>query len=263
MTLVHTQQAAGVATVTMNRPERLNTMTDPFLEELLAALEQVADDRGVRAVVLRGAGSAFCAGGDLKAGVGGGVGDAGSLSTATGNLRRFMRIAQLLHLMPKPTIAAVHGACAGAGLSLACAADLRYASRSAVFVTAFLKVGMTGDFGGTWTLPRIVGRSRAREAYLLGDRIDARKALDWGLVTEVLDSDDELHQRVEDLARGLAAGPTEAQAGVKANLNDGESLGFVEALDREAARHIRSSRSVDAVEATKAFLEKRVPTFHR
>ncbi|MGH3663966.1 MAG: enoyl-CoA hydratase/isomerase family protein, partial [Micromonosporaceae bacterium] len=253
--LVRYEQADGVATVTMNRPERLNTMTDAFLEELLAALERAAEENDVRAAILQGSGKAFCAGGDLKQGIGGGVGGAGSVTAATGNLRRYMRTAQLLHEMPKPTIAAVHGACAGAGLSLACAADLRLASRSAVFATAFVTVGLSGDFGGTWTLSRIVGSARARQAYLLADRLDAATALTWGLVSEVLDDNDQLRQRAAELAQRLADGPPAATMAVKANLNDAEEVSFAEALEREAARHIACSRNSEAAEATRAFLE--------
>ncbi|MGH3658310.1 MAG: enoyl-CoA hydratase-related protein, partial [Micromonosporaceae bacterium] len=109
----------------------------------------------------------------------------------------------------------MHGACAGAGLSLACAADLRLASRSAVFATAFVTVGLSGDFGGTWTLSRIVGSARARQAYLLSERIDADTALSWGLVSEVLDDDEQARTRAVELARGLAAGPAGALRAVK------------------------------------------------
>jgi 2-(1,2-epoxy-1,2-dihydrophenyl)acetyl-CoA isomerase len=252
--------ADGVATITLNRPERLNAMTDALLEGLLGALERAAADDGVRAVVLSGAGRAFCAGGDLKEGVGGGVGGDGSLPTATGNLRRYMRTAQLLREMDKPTIAAVHGACAGAGLSLACAADLRYAGRSAVFATAFVNAGLSGDFGGTWTLTGILGAGRAREAYLLSERIDAEAALRLGLVTAVVE-DAELAGHAREVARRLAAGPTAALRAIKANLNDAQAVGFREALEREAERHIASSRTADAAEATQAFVEKRPPVF--
>lgn len=253
--------ADGVAVVTLNRPERLNAMTDELLEALLAALERAAADDGVRAVVLCGAGRAFCAGGDLKEGVGGGVGGDGPVPTASGNLRRYMRTAQLLREMPKPTIAAVQGACAGAGLSLACAADLRVAAPSAVFATAFVSVGLSGDFGGTWALTGLVGSARAREAYLLADRIPAPRALAIGLVSEVVDDEDALLGRAGELAARLAALSVPAVRAVKANLNDAQEVGFREALEREAFRHIECSRTPEAREATQAFLEKRAPVF--
>ena len=258
--LVLYEADAAVATVTLNRPDRLNTMTDALLEELLSQLEEAASDDDVRVVILTGAGRAFCAGGDLAEGVGGGVGGTGSIENAAGNLRRFMRTAQLLHEMPKPTIAAVKGACAGAGLSIACAADLRYAGASAIFNTAFLNVGLSGDFGGTWTMTRILGTARAREAYLLSERLGAEEAEKIGLVSRVF-SDDQLLVEVRVVAERLAAAPPIALRRIKANLNDALELDFSTALDREAARHIRSGRTADAREATDAFLEKRAPVF--
>jgi 2-(1,2-epoxy-1,2-dihydrophenyl)acetyl-CoA isomerase len=253
--------ADAVATITLNRPQRLNTMTDELLEDTLVAAERAADDTAARVVVLTGAGRAFCAGGDLAEGVGGGVGGNGAIPEAAGNLRRYMRIAQLLHEMPKPTIAAVRGACAGAGLSLACAADLRYAGESAVFATAFVNVGLSGDFGGTWTLTRVIGPARAREAYLLSDRIDAAEAARIGLVSAVV-ADDELSAHVAAVARRLAELPPIALRLVKENLNDALRLSFPELVDREALRHITASRTEDAREATAAFLEKRSAVFH-
>jgi 2-(1,2-epoxy-1,2-dihydrophenyl)acetyl-CoA isomerase len=249
-----------VATITMNRPERLNTMTDEFLDALLEAVERAADDGGVDVVVLTGAGRAFCAGGDLSGGAGSGIGGTGGPTEAERNLRTYMRIAHLLHKMPKPTIAAVRGACAGAGLSLACAADLRYASRSAVFVTAFLNAGVSGDFGGTWTLSRIIGPAQARAAYLLSPRIDAEEAGRIGLITEVVD-DDALEGRVAEIAAQLAAAPQTALRLMKANLNDALELPLSDLLDREAARHIICARTPDAAEASAAFIEKRTPVY--
>lgn len=250
-----------VATVTMNRPDRLNTMTDAFLEDVLEAVERAADE-SVRAVVFTGEGRAFCAGGDLREGIGGGVGGAGSIVEASGRLRRYMRIAQLLHDMPKPTIAAVRGACAGAGFSLACAADFRIAGNSAVFATAFLGVGLSGDFGGTWLMTKLIGSAKAREAYLLGGRLSAEQALGLGLVTEVV-ADDDVAGRAHEIAARLAAGPDVAIRLIKANLNDAEHVGFSEALEREALRHITASRDPQAAEATQAFLDKCTPVFTR
>ena len=248
-----------VATVTMNRPERLNSMTNEFLDDVLAAVERAADDGDADVVVLTGAGRAFCAGGDLAVGVGN-VGGSGSPAPTTRNLRTYMRISELLHEMPKPTIAAVRGACAGAGLSLACAADLRVASRSAVFVTAFLNAGVSGDFGGTWTLSRIIGPARARAAYLLSQRIDAEEAGRIGLVTEVVD-DDALDARVAEIAGQLAAAPQTAVRLMKANLNDALELPLSTLLEREAARHVVCARTPDAKEAAAAFIEKRTPVY--
>ena len=257
---VRLSTSEGVATVTLDRPERLNAITEQLLEELLATLEAVAGDESTRVVVLTGSGRAFCVGGDLREGVGAGVGGDGPLYTAVGNLRRYMRTAELLHEMPKPTMAAINGACAGAGLSLACACDLRYASDSAIFTTAFLNVGLSGDFGGTWSLTRIVGTARARAAYMLAERFDADEAQRIGLVSDVL-GDDELGDHVRGVAERLATQPQQALRSMKANLNDALELSFGEALDHEAIRHIGSGRTDDAREATAAFLEKRAPVF--
>lgn len=251
----------GVAVVTMNRPDRLNTMVDELLDDLLGALEEAAEDSAARVVILTGAGRAFCAGGDLSAGVGGGVGGHDSVTTTSGRLRRYMRTSQLLREMDKPTLAAVRGACAGAGLSLAAACDVRFAGESAVFATAFINVGLSGDFGGTWTLSRILGAARAREAYLLSPRMDAQRALDIGLVAEVV-ADEQLDQHVRAVAQRLADGPQTALRLMKANLNDADRVSFSESLDREAERHITSSRTDEAVEATAAFLAKRSPKFN-
>lgn len=162
--------------------------------------------------------------------------------------------------MPKVTIAAVNGAAAGAGFAWACAADLRVASASAKFLTAFANVGLSGDFGGTWTLPRLVGAAKARELYLVPDAIDAEEAQRLGLVSKVF-PDDEFRQSAADYAARLAASAPIALQNIKANLNDGERLGFVDAMMREAERHVRSGATEDAREAGRAFLEKRKPEF--
>jgi 2-(1,2-epoxy-1,2-dihydrophenyl)acetyl-CoA isomerase len=249
----------GVATLTLNRPERLNAMGGDMLPLALELLERAAGDDAVAVVVLTGAGRGFCAGGDLS-----GSGPAELRATtpegATGALRRLMRSSELLREMPKITIAAINGACAGAGFAWACACDLRYAAASAKFTTAFVNAGLSGDFGGSWTLPRIVGPAKTRELYLLGERFDAREAERIGLVSRVL-PDGELMKHVREVAAALRAKAPLALRGIKQNLNEGDRLGFAEALDREAERHVRSALSEDAREAARAFLEKRAPRF--
>jgi 2-(1,2-epoxy-1,2-dihydrophenyl)acetyl-CoA isomerase len=158
--LVLYEHEGSVATVTLNRPDQRNAMTADLLEAALSALESAAADDAIRVVIFTGAG--------LEA-----INGPPPLTSQTGRLRRFMRTSELLHDMPKITIAAINGACAGAGLAWACACDLRYASVSTVFNTAFLAAAVSGDFGGTWTLPRIVGSAKARELYLLAERFDA------------------------------------------------------------------------------------------
>jgi 2-(1,2-epoxy-1,2-dihydrophenyl)acetyl-CoA isomerase len=252
--------ADRVATVTLNRPERRNAMSAELLQELLAALERAAADDDVRAVVLTGAGPGFCVGGDLQAFAQGSNGG-GDLEARIAGLRESVRCSELLRGMPKPTIAAVNGAAAGAGLSLACACDLRIAARSAVFRTAFLSAGLSGDFGGTWTIPRLVGEAKGRELYLLNRKLDAAEAHDIGLVAEVVD-DEGFAARVREIATELAAQAPLAIASIKANLNDSPNGTFAEHLDRECERHVTLGRSEDSAEAARAFLEKRAPVFH-
>jgi len=256
------EQDGRVATITLNRPDRMNTMGDDLNERLVEALGRAADDRDVWAVVLTGAGRAFCAGGDLGAmKVRHGDTDAPGPQLKVEQLRRMMRASQLLHEMPKVTIAAINGACAGAGLSLACACDLRYAAGGAKFNVAFRDAGLSGDFGGTWTLPRIVGPAKARELYLLSPRFDASEAERIGLVSKTLSTPEELMEHVRSIADQIVHAAPIAVRSMKANLNDAMRLGFAELLDREAERHIAATGTADHLEAATAFLEKRAPVF--
>ena len=260
MSMVEYTAAEGVGTLTLNRPERMNTMTAEFLEDALAAFERAADDSSTRVVILTGAGRAFCAGGDLSEGPGGGVGGEGPLPTQAGRLRRFMRTSQLLRDTSKVTIAAVNGACAGAGLSWACAADLRFAASNARFATAFINAGLSGAFGGTWLLPRLVGSSKARELYLLSAPIDAAEAQRIGLVAEVVEPDD-LQARVAEVASTLVARAPLALRAMKENLRDHEEMSWPAALDSEAGRHAFCCTTDDGAEAAAAFVAKRDPVF--
>lgn len=257
-------KAGGVATVTLNRPERLNALNTQMLSEILDALERAASDDSIRVVVLTGAGRAFCAGGDLSARATSEQGAAGpnpaARPQAVERLRGLMRSAELLFKMPKVTIAAINGACAGAGLSWACAADLRYAADSAIFTTAFLSAGLSGDFGGSWTLTRLIGAAKARELYLLCDRIDAHQAASMGLLTQVVPADD-LLEHVGGVAADLARRAPVALRNIKSNLNDALDLPFPSLLDLEAQRHIECRSTEDAKEAAAAFMEHRAPVF--
>ena len=253
------QVEGAIATVTLNRPERMNTMNEELLEATLQALGRATDDDSVLVVIMTGQGRAFCAGGDLSSMAMGSVPGVDGAPTVQGRvdrLRQAMRTSQLLHEMPKVTIAAINGACAGAGMAWACAADLRYCAESAMFNTAFMTAGLSGDFGGTWTLPRIVGRGKARELYLLAEKFPAKVAEEIGLVTRAL-PDTELMSEVRRVAERIAGFPPLTMKAIKANLNDSERLGFAEMLDREADRHIRCGLTEDAREAAMAFLEKR------
>jgi 2-(1,2-epoxy-1,2-dihydrophenyl)acetyl-CoA isomerase len=257
--LVLYQQEGAVATITLNRPDRLNAMNADLLQAALSTLETAAADDAIRVVIFTGAGRAFCAGGDLAAGLEG-INGPPPLTSQVGRLRRFMRTSELLRTMPKVTIAAINGACAGAGLAWACACDLRYASSSAVFNTAFLTAAVSGDFGGTWTLPRIVGGAKARELYLLSERFDAQEAFRIGLVGGVLPPD-ELLPHIRRVGERIASFAPLALRRVKDNLNDAEQLSFQEHLEAEATRHAFCCATRDAAEAAEAFVQKRAPAF--
>jgi 2-(1,2-epoxy-1,2-dihydrophenyl)acetyl-CoA isomerase len=217
------------------------------------SLRELATDAAVRVVVLTGAGRGFSAGGDVTAMTGGGGG--GSEAGEPLDLRSIMEISELLHGMPAVTIAAVNGPCAGAGLSFACACDLRYAARSALFVSAFLGVGSSGDHGSAWVLTQAVGPAKARELLLLGDRVGADEALRIGLVSAVVD-DDALLAHVGGVAAQLAGMPPTATRLMKANLDDALTLPLGEYLDRETERFADCSGSDEAIAAAKAFLAK-------
>jgi 2-(1,2-epoxy-1,2-dihydrophenyl)acetyl-CoA isomerase len=248
----------GIATLTFNRPERLNALSTPIMEGLLRRLPRLADDPAVRVVVLTGAGRAFCAGGDVKSMAEGR--EHGSVAEDTAALRARMEVSRLLHELPQPTIAMLNGPAAGAGLSLALACDLRIAGVSARLVTAFVKIGYSGDFGGSYFLTRLVGTARARELYFTGRSVAAEEALSLGLVNRVV-PDDRLSDATMELARSLAQGPRIALSLMKRNLNCAEKGGLVELLDMEAAHQVQTGRTEDHREAAKAFVEKRAPVF--
>jgi 2-(1,2-epoxy-1,2-dihydrophenyl)acetyl-CoA isomerase len=248
----------GVATLTFNRPERMNALSTPIMEGLLHGLPRLAGDPGVRVIVLTGAGRAFCAGGDVKSMAEGG--EERSAAEATVRLRSRMEVSRILHELPKPTIAMINGPAAGAGLAFALACDLRIASASARLVTAFVKVGFSGDFGGSFFLTRLVGTAKARELYFTGRPVDAQEALSLGLVNRVV-PDDQLADATMELARSLAQGPQIALSLMKRNLNCAESGGLAELLDLEAANQVLTGRTEDHREAAKAFVEKRAPMF--
>jgi len=252
-----------VATIWLNRPERLNAIDTDVIQALVDQLEQLAEDPETRAVILTGRGRGFCAGGDLHGLQAGASGPAQPTSSSEEQVERMLRLTRastLLHEMPKATIAAVNGPCAGAGLSLACAADIRVAARSAVFASAFVRAGQTGDYGGTWFVPRLVGSGKARELFLLGDRIDAEEAERIGLVNRVV-ADDHLLVVATEMAAQAAAFAPLALAGVKENLNDADVLGLDDLMRQEAIRFHRNRSTRDSAEAVRAFLEKRTPTF--
>jgi 2-(1,2-epoxy-1,2-dihydrophenyl)acetyl-CoA isomerase len=249
----------GVLTLTMNRPDRLNALSWEMCDRLVRALERAAADRAVGAILLAGAGRAFCAGGDVKNMAA--AGDAPeTYEERTADLRRRMEASRLLHEIAKPTIAMVRGPAAGAGLSLAAACDLRIAGEDARFTTAFAKVGLSGDFGGHYFLTRLVGTAKAREMYLLSPVIDARTALALGLVHKVV-TDAALEDEAKAVARALANGPRVALSYMKQNLNLAEGASLTMVMDAEALRHTRCTGTEDHREGALAFVEKRAPRF--
>ena len=250
----------AVATITLNRPERLNTFVPELGRLMIEALERLGSDGSVRVVVLTGAGTGFSAGGDLTDGLASLLGD-GSDAEREAALREHVRVVELLRSLPQVTLAAVDGACAGAGLSFALACDLRVASDRAKFAAAFLAAGVSGDFGGIWFATRLLGAARARELFLLGDRIDAAEALRLGLVSRVLPADT-FSDDVAALVARLAGSAPLALAELTANLRDAEVLDLPAYLDVETARQVRTMSSEDAAEAAAAFFAKRTPTFH-
>lgn len=256
--------ADGVMTVTLNRPERRNAMSTPMMDALVAALADAETASDVGAVVLTGAGGAFCAGGDVKgmAAAGGEGGGSPLQYDARVHLQRRSQrdTSGKLYEMPKPTIAALGGAAAGAGLSMALACDLRYAADNAVMTTAFARVGFSGDYGGTWFMSRLIGSAKARELYFLSDRVDAPEALRLGLVNGVFAAD-ALADEVGAIARRLANGPTVAYRYMKENLNRAVHGEMGECLDMEAAHHIHCGQTDDHKEAAQAFVDKREPVF--
>jgi len=250
----------GVAVLTLNRPDRLNAMSPAMLDTMLEALPRLADDSAVGVVVLTGAGRGFCAGGDVKAMAAGREFGGDTLEDKASALRSRMEVSRWLHEMPKPTIAMVRGAAAGAGLSLAMACDMRIAGDSARFAPAFARVGYSGDFGGSWFLTQLVGTAKARELYYMAEILSAEQALTLGLVNRVV-PDSSLEDDTMALARRMAAGPRVALRYMKRNMNAAEAGTLKDLLDLEAWHHTRCGMTEDHREAARAFVDKREPIF--
>src|SRR5690242_162816 len=245
---------AGVMTITLNRPDVLNALNREVHAGLFDALERARADDAIRAVVITGAGRGFCVGQDLQE-FAGGAGDVAQ------NLREnYHRNVLAIRALDKPVIAAVNGAAAGAGMSLALACDVRIASRSASFVPAFIKIGLIPDSGGTWLVRRLLGAARAFEWLTTGRRLSADEARDWGLVSEVVE-DEELPERMHEVAALYAAMPTRAVWQTKRLLDAAEDATFPEQLELEAAAQAEMTRTPDFAEGVAAFLAKREAAF--
>jgi 2-(1,2-epoxy-1,2-dihydrophenyl)acetyl-CoA isomerase len=253
----------GVLTLTMNRPEARNAMSRAMTTALGQQLAAAELDAAVKCIVLTGAGKGFCAGGDVKgmAASGDGTVGANTIDGAIHSQRVNQRAtAGKLFSMPKPTLAALPGAAAGAGLSLALACDLRIMASNAILTTAFARVGFSGDYGGTYFLSKLVGSAKARELYYLSDRVSAEEALRLGLANWVCEPD-QLAAKTREIALRLATGPTVAYRYMKENLNRAMSGDLDDCLDLEATHHVHCGQTEDHREATQAFVAKREPVF--
>jgi 2-(1,2-epoxy-1,2-dihydrophenyl)acetyl-CoA isomerase len=247
----------GIATLTLNRPEALNALSMDIRNGLLESLQRLAEDDSVGCIILTGAGRGFCAGGDVKS-----MGEraARGMEARAEGIRFSNRIPMLMRTLSKPIIGMINGVAVGAGLSMALACDLRVAARSARFGTGFLKIGLSGDWGGSWTLTRLVGTAKARELYLLGDMISADEAHACGMVNRVVD-DSELLAATTAMARRIADLPRVTVGYTKMNLFASETGEFSSVLEMEAFHQARCSQTEDHREAVAAFKEKRKPVF--
>ena len=252
----------GVATLTFNRPERLNALSPDMIAQTIAALERFAGDPEVGCIVLTGAERGFCAGGDVGAMNAANASSDAPLSfeRRVDRQRASQRLSGLLYALPKVTIAAVNGAAAGAGLGIALACDLRFASDAAKFTTAFAKVGFGGDFGITWPLTRLLGEAKAKELLFLSEVLPAAQALALGLVSRVIPHA-ELMSRVREVATAIAAGPQVSYRYMKENVRLASTQDYQSLLDREAWTHLRCGETEDHREGVRAFVEKRRPKF--
>jgi 2-(1,2-epoxy-1,2-dihydrophenyl)acetyl-CoA isomerase len=261
-TILSTRDGA-VAILTFNRPESMNSMNPEMLANMSKVAQAAADDPEVRAVIVTGAGRAFSAGGDVK-----GMADGNASGSRTGGgivsrvdvLRQQEEFSRLLQEMAKPTIAAINGHAVGAGLSVALSCDMRVASENAKLGTAFARIGFSGDFGGTWLMQRLIGPAKAKELYFSAEIIDAKRALELGLVTKVVPHESLMAEALA-MAHRLASGPTLAFGRIKDNFTFGATNTFADTLQREAENMVASGRTEDHLNATRAFVEKREPSF--
>ncbi|MBN8928081.1 MAG: hypothetical protein BGO51_21530 [Rhodospirillales bacterium 69-11] len=247
----------GVATLTLNRPEALNALSMEIRHGLLEALDRLGKDDNVGCIVLTGAGRGFCAGGDVKS-----MADrsAAGFEARAAGIQFSGRVPAAMRACPKVIIGMINGVAVGAGMSMAMACDLRVAAASARFGTGFLKIGLSGDWGGTWSLTQLVGTAKARELFFLGDMVKAEEALSIGLVTRVVD-DADLATATMAMARRIADSPRVALHYMKRNLNAAETEPFATLIDLEAFHQARCSQTEDHREAVAAFKEKRKPVF--
>jgi enoyl-CoA hydratase/carnithine racemase len=250
-----------VAVITFNRPEARNALSDHLTPALRRMIKRNGDDPEIGALLITGAGTTFCSGGDVKGMGSNSAAPAMSVSEKVERLRDRQRtLTGVLVSVRKPTIAALPGPAAGAGLAIALACDIRIAAESAFMTTGYAKIALTGDYGISWLLTRLAGTSRARELMFLSERLDARRCEALGLVNRVV-SDSELQQEAFAMAKTLANGPGSAFASIKDNLDLALSADFLTSLDQEAERMVVAAGTAQHAEAVRAFIEKRPPTY--
>ena len=248
----------GLVAITLNRPDKLNAFTKPMLEAFLEALRSAADEDSTRAVMITGAGRAFCAGQDLGDRAVAPGAEAPDLGESLDH--RYNPVVRLIRTMPKPVIVAVNGVAAGAGANLALAGDVVIAARRARFIQSFARIGLLPDSGGTYFLPRRVGMARAMGLALLGEPLDAETAKEWGLVWDVVD-DDALVDHATRLGLRLASGPTAGYGAIKEAMNRSFGNSLDEQLDFERDLQRRCGTTADYAEGVRAFMDKRDPLF--
>jgi 2-(1,2-epoxy-1,2-dihydrophenyl)acetyl-CoA isomerase len=253
------QLEEGLLTITLNIPERRNALNSSVAAALLEAVQRANDDRQVRAVLLKGAGGTFCVGGDVKR-----MADDKqpplSFEAKSAMMSRTMQITRIIHEMNRPVVAAVEGAAAGAGLSIALACDFRVVGESAKITTAFAKIAVSGDYGGIYYLTKMLGSARARELLLHSPVLSGHEAHALGLMSRVV-PDAEVGAAAREMAAALARGPTVALGYLKANINNAEETTLEAYLDAEAMYQCRCLQTADYQEATSAFVQKRAPIF--
>ena len=251
----------GVALITLNRPEARNAMSPDLTQALRDQIKARGDDPDVGALLITGAGTAFCSGGDVKGMGGRGLRGQMSYEERLSDLRwRQMHLTGALVAVRKPTIAALPGAAAGAGLAIALACDIRIAANSAFATTGYARIGLSGDYGIAWLMTRTVGPMRARELMLTSEKVDAERAERIGLFNRVVE-DTKLQEEAFAFAKSLAEGPRVALQLIKDNLDDAMHIDYRTAHYREAERLVSASRTADHKEAVQAFVEKRKPKF--
>jgi enoyl-CoA hydratase/carnithine racemase len=250
-----------VALITFNRPQARNSLSDNLTPALRRMIKRSGDDPEIGALLLTGAGGAFCSGGDVKGMNGNAAKQEMSFEERVAQLRERQRtLTGVLVAVRKPTIAALPGPAAGAGLAIALACDIRIAAESAIMATSYARIGLTGDYGISWLLTRLAGTARARELMFLGERVDARRCEALGLVNRIV-PDADLQSEAFNLAKTLANGPGAALAAIKDNLDRALTVDFLASLDQEAENMVKAARTAQHREAVRAFIEKRPPNF--